>query len=131
MYPKPKSTTAEAREPADGKGDRRTAGRFGVLNSFADRGARLVDTTAQAAWWILFRETQPDGLATVSHLRIAECIGMNRKTVTRALARLESAGLLIVVRQGGWQRGPSTYRVYGAPKRPKTGSNPSTTGEHY
>lgn len=102
---------------------RRAAGRFGVLNRFADEGARLVDTTAQACWWILYRETKPDGLATLSHQRIAACIGTSRKTVTRAMSRLEAAGLLTVVRHGGWQRGPSTYRVHATPKghgRPPT-----------
>ncbi len=38
---------------------------------------------------------------------------------TRALGRLESAGLLTVVRRGGWKRGPSTYRVHPTPKRRK------------
>lgn len=121
--------SARSDRPNDPATKRRAAGRFGVLNRFADTGARLVDTTAQACWWILYRETKPDGLATVSHQRIAECAGVDRKTVTRALSRLESARLLTVVRHGGWRRGPSTYRVHGAPKRPKADRGPSTTGE--
>ncbi|MEN0109295.1 MAG: helix-turn-helix domain-containing protein [Planctomycetota bacterium] len=121
-------------EPPDGPSrNRRAAGRFGVLNRFADHGARLTDTTAQACWWVLYRETKPDGLATVSHQRIAECVGVDRKTVTRALGRLERARLLTVVRHGGWRRGPSTYRVHPTPKRdrsaPKSESGPSTTSE--
>lgn len=116
----------EANEPKQkgGKGERHTAGRFGVLNSFADRGARQVDTTAQACWWILFRETQPDGLATVSHQRIAECVGVSSRTVARAIDRLKSAGLLIMVRHGGWQKGPNTYRLRPIPKgSPATNPN--------
>lgn len=107
----------------------RAAGRFGVLNRFADDGARLVDTTAQACWWILYHETKPDGLATISHGRVADCIGVDRKTVTRATKRLEQAGLLTVVRHGGWRRGPSTYRVHPTPKQPKPDAHPSTTRE--
>lgn len=116
--------------PAQTEPNKGATGRFGVLNRFADEGARLVDTTAQACWWILYRETKPDGLATVSHQRIAECISVDRKTVTRALARLETARLLTVVRHGGWRRGPSTYRVHATPKRPRADDPPSTTREH-
>ncbi|MEQ8847410.1 winged helix-turn-helix domain-containing protein [Botrimarina sp.] len=137
--PRPDADRAEPKPDATAK--RRAAGRFGVLNRFADNGARLVDTTAQACWWILYRETKPDGLATVSHQRVADCVGVDRKTVTRALARLERARLLTVVRHGGWRRGPSTYRVHPTPKRPpptptktdakkgKAASAPSTTSE--
>ncbi len=95
---------------------RKQRGRFAVLNSFADCGARSVDTTAQACWWILYRETKPNGLARVSQARIAECVGLGRVAVNRALKRLEQAKLLTVVRRGGLHGGPSTYRVYGTPR---------------
>ncbi len=98
---------------------RHTADRFAVLNAFADCGARLVDTTAQACWWIIYRETKPDGLARVSQSRVAECVGVSRLTATRALGRLERAGLLTIVRRGGLREGTSTYRVHGMPKGSK------------
>ena len=101
---------------AGAKVNRQHRDRFGVLNAFADYGARLVDTTAQTCWWILYRETKPNGLACVSHARIAECVGVSRVTVTRALRRLEKAGLLTIVRRGGLRVGASTYRVHGTPK---------------
>ena len=104
-------------EGTDGKSKRRHRDRFGVLNAFADYGARLVNPTAQACWWIVFREIKPNGLARVAHSRIAECVGVSRVTVTRALRRLERAGLVTVVRRGGWRIGPSTYRVHGTPRR--------------
>lgn len=100
----------------DGRTPRKQHGRFGVLNALSDYGARLVDTTAQACWWIVFRETKPDGLARVSHSRIAECIGLSVRTVKRAMKRLERAGLLTVVRRGGLRDGASTYRVRGTPE---------------
>lgn len=96
---------------------RQSRDRFGMLNAFADYGARLVDTTAQACWWILYRETKPDGLARVSHGRIAECIGRSRLTVVRAVRKLEKLKLITVVRRGGLRDGVSTYRVYGSPLR--------------
>jgi hypothetical protein len=113
----PRRDDANPGANADDANKRRTAGRFGVLNRFADHGARLVDPTAQACWWVLYRETKPDGLATVSHGRVAECVGVDRKTITRAMARLEAAGLLTVVRHGGWRKGPNTVRVHPTPKR--------------
>lgn len=97
--------------------------RFAVLNSFADYGARLVDTTAQACWWILYRETKPDGLARVSQGQIAKCIGLSRWAVNRALRRLELAGLLTVIRRGGLRGGASTYRI-----RPTQGVAPAPQG---
>jgi CRP-like cAMP-binding protein len=102
---------------AKGKPARRKTGdRFAVANAFADYGARLVDTTAQAVWWILWRETKPDGLARVSFGRLADCIGRSRRTVVRGVGRLVKAGLLTVVRRGNIREGPSTYRSHGVPK---------------
>lgn len=111
--PAPKQTEADG----DGRKPRNQGGRFAVLNAFADCGARLVNPTAQACWWIVFRETKPDGLARVTHGRIAECIGVSDSTVKRAMRRLERAGLLTVVWRGGLRTGASTYRVHGTPKR--------------
>jgi hypothetical protein len=99
-----------------GKPNRKASGRFAVLNAFVDHGARAVNTTAVAVWLVLYREVQPDGLATVSHAHIAERLNVTRQTVTRALKRLVTAGFISVVRPGGWQRGPSTYRVRGSNK---------------
>jgi len=114
----------EADDAQPGKPKRRktgdTAGRFAVLNAFADAGARLVNPTAQACWWIIYRETKPDGLARVSHGRVADCIGVSRLTATRAIRRLERAGLLTVVRRGGLAGGASTYRVHSTPKRARS-----------
>lgn len=133
MTPPNERPPAEREDRRTPTAKRRAAGRFGVLNRFADEGARLVDTTAQACWWVLYRETKPDGLATVSHQRVAVCIGVDRKTVTRALARLETARLLTVVRHGGWRRGPSTYRIHATPKKASSNQmaagSPGTTGE--
>ena len=103
---------------AKGKPARRSAGdRFAVANAFADYGARLVDTTAQAVWWVIWRETKPDGLARVSFGRLAECTGRSRRTAVRAVGHLRKAGLLTVVRRGNLDEGPSTYRAHGVPKR--------------
>lgn len=111
--------------PGKGKPGQRTTGdRFTVLNAFADYGARLVNPTAQACWWIIYRETKPDGLARASHGRIAGCIGVSRHTALRAMRRLERAGLLTVVKRGGLRGGASVYRVHGIPKRCSADATP-------
>jgi DNA-binding transcriptional ArsR family regulator len=110
---------------------RKVGDRFAVANAFADYGARLVDTTAQSCWWIVWRETKPDGLARVSFNRIAECIGKGRRTVIRTMKRLKRAGLITVVRQGGMREGASTYRAHGTPAgvTPDTGDSVKTGSE--
>lgn len=97
---------------------RKVASRFQTLNDFVDHSARMVSTTAQAAWYVLFRDVKQDGRACMAHSQIAERIGMERRTVARALKQLEAQGLLTVVRRGGLNRGSNVYRVHG--KRQKT-----------
>ncbi len=107
-----------------------TRDRFLVLNAFADGGARSVDPTAQACWWIVYRETKPNGLARVSHGRIAACIGVSRHTAMRAMRRLELAGLLSVARRGGLHGGASTYRAHPTPRlRSKAATPPVANGD--
>lgn len=98
--------------------------RFHTMNDFCDYSARLVDTTAQAVWMILFRETKPNGIACVSHSQIAERIGSSRRTVVRATQHLEDAKLVTVVHRGGLTGGTSSYRVHGTPE----GCDTSVTG---
>ena len=90
--------------------------RFKTMNDFADLSARSVDTTAQAVWWILFRETKPNGHSCISHSQIAVRIGSCRRTVVRATQQLEAAKLISVVRRGGLNGGTSTYKVHGTSK---------------
>lgn len=92
-----------------------SVGRFKTMNEFVDYSARLVDTTAQAVWMVLFRETKPNGLACISHSQIAERIGSCRRTVVRATQHLEDAKLITVVHRGGMTGGSSSYRIHGTP----------------
>lgn len=110
--PKAKSST---KKPSGGK-SAATSGRFQTMNEFVDYSARLVDTTAQAVWMVLFRETKPNGLACISHSQIAKRIGSCRRTVVRASQHLEDAKLITVVHRGGLTGVTSSYRVHGTPK---------------
>ena len=107
------SKLASEPRPKPQKENRGAAGRFQTLNDFVDISARLVDTTAQAVWLVLFRETKPKGVACVSHSQIAMQIGTSRRTVVRAVQKLEKAKLVVVVRRGGLSGGTSVYRVNG------------------
>ncbi len=100
------SSARATRKPKPGAGSR-----FAVLNSFVDRSMRMIDPTAAAVWFVLYRDTKPNGLAKASHNSIAERIGRGVRTVYSAVRQLEAAGLLIVVRRGRLNAGVSVYRV--------------------
>ena len=99
-------------EKAKGKPARRkAAGRFAVLNAFIDATLRQLSRAEAAVWLILFRDTKADGLARTSQADLARRAGIDARTVRRALRRLETAELATIVRRGGLQRGPSSYRI--------------------
>ena len=89
----------------------RDGGRFGVLNRFVDVTLRGIGPTAAAVWLVLFRDTKPDGLARTSQADLARRVGRSVRTVYAALRKLESTGLLIVVRRGRLNTGATVYRV--------------------
>lgn len=107
----PRSPNADT-QPAQRKGP----SRFRVLNDFVDHSARLVSTTAQAAWYAIFRDVKQNGLACLAHSQIADRIGVKRRTVTRALKELETKGLITVAKRGGLNRGSNVYQVHGRPQ---------------
>ena len=94
----------------------RTKNRFAVFNAFIDVAMRTVSTTEAAVWFVLYRETKPNGVAKVSQRQIAEAVGVDERTVRRAIDRLRDLGLIEVARRGGIGRGPSSYRVFGVSK---------------
>ena len=85
--------------------------RFLQLNAFVDETLRGVGGTAAKVWFILWRDTKPDGLVIVSQANLAIRAGVSIRTVHSALKTLISKGLLIVVRKGRIGSGASTYRV--------------------
>jgi len=97
-------------KPTDGKS--KAGERFAVLNSFVDFALANLSRAEVAVWLVLFRDTR-DGTARTSYDDIARRAGLNRRNVSRALRRLEGAGLLRVVHRGGLRRGASRYLVRG------------------
>jgi hypothetical protein len=103
--------TKVPRRPARTKDKGKTGQRFQVINAFTDFTLAKLDRAEIAVWLILWRDTQPNGLARTSQADLARRAGCNARTVRRALQSLQKAGLVLIVRQGGWNRGLSVYRV--------------------
>jgi DNA-binding transcriptional ArsR family regulator len=93
------------------RGSRRHAGRFAVLNGFVDGRMAPLPRAAALVWLALWRDTKADGLARTAVSDLARRVGVDRRTVLRALRQLEDEQLLDVVRRGGLGRGVSAYRV--------------------
>lgn len=89
---------------------RRTGDRFELLNGFVDFSAGKLSRSELLVWLTLYRDTR-DGIAKTGQADVARRTGLGVRTVRWAIGRLEGRGLLIVVRRGGIQRGPSSYRV--------------------
>ena len=106
------SPTANGKTAPSGraKGKRPAAGRFRSLNAFVDFTLAELSRAEIAVWLVLFRDCR-DGLARTGQADIARRAGIDRKTVYRALRRLERRGLVRVVRQGRLGSGPSSYRL--------------------
>ena len=94
---------------------RASALRFEVLNAFVDGGMAGLTPHEAAVWLVLYRDTKPDGIARTAVDDIARRAGIGRRTVLRALKRLEALRMLQVTRRGGLNRGASAYRVFPFP----------------
>jgi hypothetical protein len=93
------------RDRSKPKGERSSRGRFQCINAFLDVTMAGLDRAELAVWLLLWRDTKPDGLARTWQGDLARRAGCNPRTVRRALAALQRAGLVSVVRQGGLNRG--------------------------
>jgi hypothetical protein len=89
--------------------------RFELLNAFVDSGMADLSRAELAVWLILYRDTKRDGTARLSLDDLARRGGMNRQTASRAVGRLAGRKMLRVLRRGGLNCGPSTYRVFPFP----------------
>lgn len=89
--------------------------RFTTLNNFVDFTLRDLCRADVVTWFILFRDAR-EGVAQTSQREIAERGGLRVQHVNKAVKRLASAGLLTIVRQGGFRQGATSYRL--SPLRP-------------
>jgi hypothetical protein len=109
--------TAKVEESAGGD-RRRTGNRFGAINAFLDATMAGLRPCERAVWLLLWRDTRPNGLARTSQADLARRAGATERAVRSALRELQRRGLVVVVRRGRLQGGPSCYRV-----RPLTGGD--------
>jgi hypothetical protein len=120
-----------AGSPPSPNGDRKpgakraAAGRFATLNAFVDVALKDLSRAEIAVWLVLYRDIKArDGSARASYDGLARRAGCDRRTVGRALRRLERLGLVQVMHRGGLGRGTSRYRVRASPR----GYSPGDTG---
>jgi predicted transcriptional regulator len=109
VLPPMESTMPRPAKPSQARS--KTAGRFKMLNSFLDFSYRRLNRAESGLWLALFRDTR-DGVARSGQADLARRVGTNPRHLRRALVRLESLGLLTVVRRGRLGQGPSAYRVH-------------------
>jgi len=86
-------------------------GRFQVINDFVDDTMKTLEFRASLAWFTLWRNTKPNGLAKIAVSDLARRMGCSPDTAKRAIRDLKRAGLLTVVARGSTSRGVSTYRL--------------------
>lgn len=89
--------------------------RFEVLNTFVDGGMADLSRAELSVWLILFRDTKPDGTARASLDDLARRGGFDRRSASRAVGSLKNRRMLQIVKKGGLNQGPSTYRVFPYP----------------
>jgi hypothetical protein len=97
--------------PGKAKGKHSSRGRFEAINAFLDVTMEGLRCAERAVWLLLWRDTKPNGLARTSQGDLARRAGCSTRAVRQALAALEKAGLVSIVRQGGLHRGLSVYRI--------------------
>jgi DNA-binding Lrp family transcriptional regulator len=93
------------------------------MNAFWDRTARALSPTDALVWLALYRHARPDRTACVSFGRLAEMVGVSRRTVIRSIRRLRDRRLLKRFQRGGRDRGSNAYRLF--PYDPTQGDEPS------
>jgi DNA-binding transcriptional ArsR family regulator len=84
--------------------------RWSELNEFIDFAIQKLSRTDALIWLVLFRDAR-NGIAKSSQTSIATRTGVSRRTVVRAIKRLQGMGLLEIAKQGGLNRGTNHYRL--------------------
>lgn len=104
----PAAKAQKATKQASKKGHR-----FLVLNAFVDFTMRDLTPSERLVWFVLYRDVR-NGVATSAQSDIAERSGLTQSTVSHALKRLVKRELVQIVRQGGFRKGVSTYKIRGS-----------------
>lgn len=87
--------------------------RFGTMNDFVDFTMRSLTPREAQAWFVLYRDTRPNGFAKTGLSDMATRLGCSVATAKRTIKRLRDRGLVERVRRGAPGYGPNTYHVVG------------------
>lgn len=114
--------TPPAERPPSQRGGRRagktppeSSGRFATINAFVDGTMARLPRAAALVWLALWRDERR-GLSRTGLTDLARRAGCDRRTARRAVATLETQGLVERVRRGRLGSGPSVYRVSPVPR---------------
>lgn len=108
--PEPMDRKRQQKSGRHPKRKKSSAGRFRCLNSFVDFTMSTLARAEIAVWLVLYRDTK-DGVADTSMNDVAKRAGCTRRQVIRAIQKLQTVGLLKIVKRGGLNQGNSRYRI--------------------
>ena len=86
--------------------------RFATYNAFTDSVGRYLQPVDREVWHVVWRFA--DGWTNTAELRlndIAARLNCHTRTVARSIERLVKAGLIVRLKRGTRQGGPSRYRL--------------------
>lgn len=84
--------------------------RFETINEFVDEILGELNRSEICLWVILWRDER-NGSSKVSQSHIAKRANCSDRSIRSALHSLKEKGLVVVMNQGGLNRGPSKYKV--------------------
>jgi DNA-binding MarR family transcriptional regulator len=86
--------------------------RWTVLNNFVDHVLPLLPKGASVAAYIgLYRHANKQNQVAMGASRLADLLGVDRRTAQRALQDLLDAGAIKIIRRGGIHNGCNTYQL--------------------
>ena len=80
------------------------------LNRFVDGTLKGIDAQTAVVWLVLFREER-DGVAKISHKRLATILGVSERTVIRHIRVLRQNHLLRTTKRGVKDRNCNEYQL--------------------
>jgi pSer/pThr/pTyr-binding forkhead associated (FHA) protein/predicted transcriptional regulator len=84
-----------------------------LLADFIGRSMHRLSKNDVAVWLALFHESNNEFKASTGQTKLSKHVGASPSTVGGSIQRLEEAGLITVLYQGGLGRGTSRYQVHG------------------
>lgn len=93
---------------------RETSGkiRWATLNGFVDHVLPLLPKgSSVAAWLVLYRHANRQNQVAMGAGRLADLLGVDRRTAQRGIQDLKDSGAIKIIRKGGMRSGSNTYQL--------------------